>query len=215
MENVLQVPKDGTWDNQARRRGIEASGWAWSAKFGDLDRDGYQDLYIVNGMIGVNMFAHLPNHELIEENQAYRNLGNGVFEITPKWRLNATESGRGMVMADLDMDGDLDIVINNLRDSAYLYENNLCQGQAIEVDLHWTKSRNTHAVGAKVILDTSMGSLTRDFRASGGYLSGNPYRVHFGFPEDVSLFGLMVIWPDESITKIDDLDPQTLMKITR
>ena len=74
-----------------------------------------------------------PNNELVEENRAYRNLGNGVFELAPQWRLNATESGRGMVMADMDLDGDLDIVINNLRASAYLYENNLCDGQALKL----------------------------------------------------------------------------------
>jgi hypothetical protein len=215
MENVLQLPLDGAWDNQARRRGVEAGGWAWSAKFGDLDKDGYLDLYIVNGMIGVNMFAHLSNHELVEQNQAYRNLGNGVFEPAPQWRLDAAESGRGMVMADMDQDGDLDIVINNLRDSAYLYENSLCDGQALEVELFWPDSTNVRAVGAQLRLQTSIGIMTRDLRASGGYLSGDPFRVHFGFPDDVQLLGLTVIWPDSAQTQIDDFAPQTLLTITR
>ena len=215
MENVMQLPMDDAWDNQARRRGVEAAGWAWSAKFGDLDKDGYLDLYIVNGMIGINMFAHLPKNELVEQNRAYRNLGNGVFELAPQWRLNAAESGRGMVMADMDQDGDLDIVINNLRDSAYLYENNLCDGQALEVELFWPESTNSRAVGAQLTLQTSMGTMTRDLRASGGYLSGDPYRVHFGFPENVQPLVLTVIWPDGAKTQIDDLGPQTLLTITR
>ena len=215
MENVLQMPREDVWDNEARRRGIEAAGWAWSAKFGDLDKDGYLDVYIVNGMIGVNMFAHLPNHELVEENQAYRNLGNGVFELAPQWRLNATESGRGMVMADMDLDGDLDIVVNNLRDSAYLYENQICLGSGLEVALFWPDSANKNAVGAQIELHTNQGTQTRDMRASGGYLSGDPFRVHFGLPDGVEIYGLTITWPDGKITQIDDIATQTLVEITR
>ncbi len=215
MENVLQLPFNDVWDNEARRRGIEAAGWAWSAKFGDLDRDGFLDLYIVNGMIGVDMFAHLSNNELVEENQAFRNLGNGVFAPAPQWRLAATESGRGMVMADLDLDGDLDIVVNNLRGSAYLYENQLCGGESLEVQLSWPASGNTRAVGAQVALQTSLGTLTRDVRASGGYLSGDPSRLHFGFPASVELFSLTITWPDGRISAIDNLKPDQFIEITR
>jgi hypothetical protein len=215
MENVLQLPRGEIWENEARRRGIEAAGWAWSSKFGDLDNDGYLDLYIVNGMIGVNMFAHLPNNELIEENRAYHNLGNGVFELAPQWRLGATESGRGMVMADLDADGDLDIVVNNLRGSAYLFENSLCGGEALEVELHWQDSQNPRAVGAQVRLETSMGTLTREVRASGGYLSGDPYRLNFGFPASAELHNLTVIWPDGKVSQIEKLEPRTLLRLTR
>ena len=60
-----------------------------------------------------------------------------------------------------------------------------------------------------------MGTMTRDLRASGGYLSGDPYRVHFGFPENVQSLGLTVTWPDGAKTQIDDLEPQTLVTITR
>ncbi|HBX68829.1 MAG TPA: CRTAC1 family protein, partial [Chloroflexi bacterium] len=121
----------------------------------------------------------------------------------------------GMVMADLDADGDLDIVVNNLRGAAMLYENQLCGGKALEVELNWRDSQNPRAVGAQVRLQTSLGTLTRDLRASGGYLSGDPYRLHFGFPAGVELRSLTVIWPDGQVSKIDQLEPQTLVKITR
>jgi hypothetical protein len=98
-------------------------------------------------MIGINMLGHLDNHELIEENRAFRKLRNDVFAPACEWKLRASESGRGMTMANLDMDGDLDIVVNNLRESAYLYENQLCHnGNGLEVDLVWKSSRNTHAI---------------------------------------------------------------------
>jgi hypothetical protein len=216
MENVLQMPRQGVWDNEAQRRGVEAAGWAWSAKFGDLDLDGFLDLYIVNGMIGINMFGHLPNHELVEENRAFRNQGNGVFALAIEWGLGAKESGRGMVMADLDMDGDLDIVINNLRGSAYLFENQLCSnGSGLEVDLSWPDSGNTRAIGAQLTLRTSMGAMVRDIRASGGYLSGDPARIHFGIPKGVSIQGLTITWPDGKTTDIDNFDAQTLLRVSR
>jgi enediyne biosynthesis protein E4 len=215
MENVLQMPRADAWDNEAQRRGVAAAGWAWSAKFGDLDNDGFLDLYIVNGMIGINMFGHLPNHELVEENQAYHNLGNGVFDLEPDWDLAATESGRGMVMADMDNDGDLDIVVNNLRDSAYLYENQICEGPGLEVDLFWPDSANPRAVGAQLALKTSMGTLYRDVRASGGYLSGDPFRVHFGIPEQVDLYEMEITWPDGQISVVDNLKPQRIVSVTR
>jgi len=216
MANVLQMPRIGGWDNEAQRRGVDAAGWAWSSKFGDLDLDGFLDLYIVNGMIGINMFSHLPNHELVEVNQAFRNLGNGVFAPAPEWALGVTESGRGMVMADMDLDGDLDILINNLRGSAYLFENQLClNGKSVEVSLSWPKSSNTHAIGAKVTLQTSIGALTRDIRASGGYLSGDPSTLHFGIPDGVEILGMMISWPDGSVSNISGLQVQTLVDVTR
>ncbi len=114
MENVLQVWTGDRYQNQAYDRNIDASGWSWSAKFGDLDTDGDLDLYIVNGMIAADLLAHLPGGELVEENQALRNDGTGHFTLAADWGLGSTRSGRGMSMADFDQDGDLDIVVNNL-----------------------------------------------------------------------------------------------------
>ena len=138
MSNVLQVATgEAGYQNAARPRGVDATGWSWSAKFGDLDQDGLLDLYVVNGMIESTMMAHLPNHELVEANQAMRNVGDGFFRPAPQWQLGSTASGRGMSMADLDGDGDLDIVVNNLRAPAQLFENRLCGGQSLLVDLRW------------------------------------------------------------------------------
>ena len=79
-------------------------------------------------MIEERLFAHLPDHELVEENQAFRNEEGLSFEPMPGWKLDSANSGRGMVMADLDGDGDIDIVVNNLRGPARLFENQLCRG---------------------------------------------------------------------------------------
>ena len=152
MENVLQVAdnacteqsRSGCFQNQAAANGLDATGWSWSAKFGDLDNDGFVDVYVVNGMAAAELFAHLPNNELVEENQVFRNVAGVEFAVAPEWNLDATSGGRGMSMADLDNDGDLDIVVNNLMAPAQIFENQLC-GDALEVDLLWQDSLNQRA----------------------------------------------------------------------
>ena len=143
--------------NEAAARGVDASGWSWSAKFGDLDSDGFADLYVVNGMIAADLFGHLPGNELVEENLAFRNDGSGHFTAAPEWGLGDTAGGRGMSMADIDRDGDLDIVINNIDAPAVLYENRLCGGVSAQVALHWPGSANPFAVGARLRLESEQG----------------------------------------------------------
>lgn len=213
--NVLQMQNaDGTYQNVAQVSGVSASGWAWSGKFGDLNQDGLLDLYVVNGMIDVEMFHYLPGNELVEANQAYQNTGNSFFEPSPDWNLGSNESGRGMSMADLDNDGDLDIVINNLRAQAQLFENQLCSGTSLEVDLQWPGSLNPFAIGAQLLLHTSTGNYLRDVRASSGYLSGDAPRVHFGFPADAHLLSLEILWPDGMTSVVTPVSSH-LLTITR
>lgn len=216
MENMLQVPLgDGSYLNLAPDWGVDATGWSWSGKFGDLDNDGRLDLYVVNGMIEERLFAHMPNHELVEKNQALRNEGGLRFRLMPGWRLDSPLSGRGMVMGDLDGDGDLDIAVNNLRGPAQLYENQLCGGQSVEVDLRMPGGGNTHAVGAQVTLVTDQGNFLRDVRAGSGYLSGDPARLHFGVPAGAILQELQIHWPDGATSSLEAPAANSLITVTR
>lgn len=216
MINMLHLPQGGEqWRNVSTARGIDATGWSWAGKFGDLDQDGYLDLYVVNGMIAQNLFGHLTNGELVEENQAFRNAGRGYFVRMPQWQLGSTASGRGMTMADLDNDGDLDIVVNNLRASAQLFENQLCGGDSLQVELRWPSSANFFGIGAQLVLETDQGKLWRDVRVTSGYLSGDPVRVHFGVPADAELQSLQIQWPDGLIAVVDDIQTGQLLSIVR
>jgi hypothetical protein len=199
--------------NQAVRWGIDATGWSWSGQFGDFENDGYLDLYIVNGMMGADLFPDLPGQELIEENQVFHNNSGRGFVPVPEWGLASTRSGRGMVIADMDNDGDLDIVVNNLRSPAQLFENRLCREDFLEVDLHWPQSSNTRAIGARLTLYAGSGVYLRDVHSASGYLSGNPARVHFGFPTGTTLQFLEVRWPDGAVTLASDLTPNTFIEI--
>ncbi len=206
MENVLQTAdEDGNWQNMAADIGINFSGWSWSSRFADLDQDGFQDLYIVNGMATSETFGHLPDFELIEENQAFKNLGDGTFATAPQWQLAQTEGGRGMTLADLDGDGDLDIVVNNLLKQATVLENRVCGGDSLLVELRDSRVQNHFAVGSKVRLETTIGPMIRDVRVNSGYLSGDAVAVHFGLPRDVEIISMEIEWPDGQTSTVSKI----------
>ena len=215
-ENILLVGSVAEgFENRAPEAGVDASGWSWSAKFADLDNDGLQDLYVVNGMYSEASFGHLPDAELIEQNQVFHNQGGGSFRRAPEWGLGSTAGGRGMSIADLDGDGDLDIVVNNLRAPAELLENRLCGGASLQVDLLWPGSGNTHAIGSRLTLHASTGAYVRETRSSSGFLSGDPNRVHFGFPEGAELHRLEITWPDGARSTLPAPADNTLLTVRR
>ena len=200
-----------------KERGIDATGWSWSVQFGDLDNDGYLDLYIVNGMHNEDLFGHLPGNELIENNKVFKNNGTGHFISIDEWNLDATESGRGMSIADLDNDGDLDIVVNNYDDYSYIYENNICKGNSIEISLNWNGSKNSKAIGSELQLVTKNQKYFRLMEVNSGYISSKPARVHFGVGDlkKEDILYLKIIWPDGKVSKIDSLSINKYFKIYR
>ena len=213
---LLAAGGDGSYRDRAPEAGVDATGWSWSAKFGDLDQDGNLDLYVVNGVITVEVFGHLPGDELVEENQALRGDGRGGFTAVPQWGLGSTRSGRGMSMADLDGDGDLDIVVSNLRAPSQVFENRLCGGGGgLLVDLRLPGTPNTHAVGARAVLVTAAGvRQSRVVRAQSGYLSGDPSRLHFAVPAGDAPARLEITWPDGARSVVDE--PATArLEVTR
>jgi hypothetical protein len=215
-ENVLQVQRGDRYVNEGYDRKIDATGWSWSGKFGDLDNDGDLDLYVVNGMIAGDLLHYLPAGELVEKNQALRNDGAGQYLLADDWSLDSTRSGRGMSMADFDDDGDLDIVVNNLNSPAQLFENRLCpEGESLAIDLRWPDSANPFAIGATVQLYTDRDVLLRDVRAVSGYLSGDPARLHFGISANANVKRLEIRWPDGAVSQIDRPLPNQLLTVTR
>ena len=215
-ENVLLVAGEDGYSSAAPSFGIDATGWSWSGLFGDLDNDGFQDLYVVNGMVADNLFNHLPGASLTEPNQAFKNIGGERFEPEYSWALGDRSGGRGMAMADLDNDGDLDIVVNNLNAPARLYENRLCAGRAMTVQLAWEGTGNPMAIGARVIVSGNSGlRLVRTVETSRGYLSGASPTVHFGLGADWDTVDLEVLWPDGRASKFEGISVDQAVFVTR
>jgi hypothetical protein len=129
--------------------------------------------------------------------------------------LGSLASGRGMMMADLNNNGRLDIVVNNLMSPAILFENQLCGGAGLAVDLRWPGSRNPYAIGAQLFLHTDAGIYRRDVHTSSGYLSGDPARIHFGVPAHATPRQLEIRWPDGARSTIEPLAAQTLVTVYR
>ena len=214
-ENVLLLSTSDGFASDAPSFGVEATGWSWSGIFGDLDNDGYVDLYVVNGMVADNLFGHLPDSSLVETNQAFRNVDGKTFAPAAKWQLNDTTGGRGLAMADLDFDGDLDIVVNNLNAPSRLYENRLCGGNAVTVALQWPDTGNSDAIGSLVRLRNDRGTLVRTVEAARGYLSGASTVLHFGLGEATDPVEIEVVWPDGETATIGDLDVNQHVTVTR
>ncbi len=214
IRNVLLQRNDSNdWVDHADIYGVSATGWSWSSKFGDLDNDGYLDLYVVNGMMSIELFSDLPDYALVEANQAFHNDGGSTFDPAPEWNLGSLRSGRGMSMADLDNDGDLDIVVNNLSEPAQLFENSLCGGSSLQIDLRAPGTGNSFGLGATLLLETSTGTYWRDVRSGSGYISGDPSRIHFGLPSHSIVHRLEVRWPDGAISSIDRFGSERILTV--
>ena len=212
-ENVLLVPNGDDWVNQGRSAGIHATGWSWSGLFGDLDHDGRQDLFIVNGMRSNLLFDFLPDDRLVEPNQAFRASETG-FALMPSWQLDDTAGGRGAVFVDVDGDGDLDIAINNLDEPARLFENQLCGGAALSVELRWPGTGNTRALGAELSFTQAGASHTRTVTSTRGYLSAADPSVHVGLATSDPVV-VSVRWPDGGVSIHEDVGVDQHLTITR
>jgi hypothetical protein len=215
-ENVLQFPAaNNRYTNEAYARGTDATGWSWSGKFGDLDSDGYLDLYVVNGMMAHDLLSYLPGGELVEENRALRNDGRGHFAHAPQWALNSPRSGRGMSMADLNGNGLLDIVVNNLESPAQLFENRGCGGDRLLLELRMAAGHNPFAIGAEARLTQDGQTLSRRVEAVSGYLSGDSPRLHFGLPAGDAPITLTIRWPDGATSTLTDLPVNAHIRVER
>lgn len=215
-ENVLQLPAPNRgYTNEAYQRGVDATGWSWSGKFGDLDNDGFLDLYVVNGMIAHDLLHYLPGGELVEGNRALRNDGSGHFVHAPQWGLGSLRSGRGMSMADLTGNGFLDIVVNNLESPAQLFENRGCNGDRLLLDLRMSQGHNPFAIGAEVHLHQGDQTLARRVEAISGYLSGDSSRLHFGLPTGDQPVTLTIHWPDGAVSTLADLPVNARIAVER
>lgn len=222
MQNTLFANRgDGTYAEIAQYAGVKASEWTWSAGFADLDLDGRPDLVTATGMIHDWMDADLTGQgadttlEAVREKRAsfpplrtrnlvFRNRGDLTFEeVGEKWGLTAAEVSGGLAIADLDNDGDSDLVFNNADAAPELYRND-SEAPRVAVVLQGT-APNTRAIGAVVRVKGRAGEQIQEKLAGGRYAGGVDDVLTFALPADQGPFTLTVAWPGGAETKLGDV----------
>jgi hypothetical protein len=200
--------------------GVSNTDWSWSSLFADFDNDGNKDLFITNGFwrdysnmdfqtYTVQQYREqngfdAPLYKLIDSipqtrlsNYMFRNKADLSFEnITSGWGLKTSNVSNGVAYADLDNDGDLDIVVNNMGETASIYRNNnISHGNYLAVQLKGLKG-NIDAVGSRVDITTNTGhQQTMEQQPVRGYLSSMQPVIHFGLGQDSIITTLTVRWP--------------------
>ncbi len=223
--NVLQINNgNGTFSEIGELSGISRTDWSWAGLFADLDNDGYKDLFVTNGyrydvtnsdylnftLDSLNKNVVLDSREKLDlylqhiptarlRNYAYRNLGGLQFaDESERWGFGRTTYSNGCAYADLDNDGDLDLVINNIDEPAGVYRNESRQqsaGHFLQVACAGP-AKNTFGIGTRVELRTASGKQVMDLYCSRGFMSSVPPVLHFGMGSDSIVQRMIVRWPD-------------------
>ena len=233
--NALLVSRgDGTWLEAANYAGLEASDWSWAAAFMDVDLDGLEDVLITNGfsfdtldidsknrVAAIQNATKLPTAELKRlrkhrpawpsANAAFRNLGGLKFApASSDWGFDHVGVSYGMALADLDNDGDQDVVINNLNQAAGLYRNESSKPR-VAVRLRG-RGGNRFGIGARIRLANGESVLSQEIMAGGRYLSGDdPMRVFAMVPGEAHR--LEVLWRTGARSVLEDVQANRLYEI--
>jgi len=216
MANTLQINTGmGSFSDIASMTGMAQTDWSWSGLLVDLDNDGLKDVIISNGVkkdVRNNDFLTGLNKKLETDSQdfygmsklapsvplsnyAYRNKGGLQFEkSTKEWGLETPSFSSGMAYGDLDNDGDLDLVINNMEAAAFVYKNK-ATGNFIMINFNGPQ-KNKFGYGAKVVIHHNGKMQLADNTPTRGYLSSVEPKVFFGLGKDIEVNKVEVIWPD-------------------
>jgi hypothetical protein len=228
MRNMLYLGTGtGRFLEAAQMAGVASTDWTWTLRLADLDDDGWLDLYATNG---IPLFEDNPDTAgeftrlwrsgqreqalelarsippVAERNVARRNRGDLSFEdVGAAWGLDEAGVSYGAVVVDLDRDGDLDIVVNNMNAPASVYENRGADAHRILVELRGTTS-NHFGVGARIIVVAGGTTQTRLVAATRGYMSAGEPVEHFGLGAARRIDRLEVRWPSGIEQVFEDLE---------
>jgi len=230
MTNTLQVNTGlGGFSDIANIAGISKTDWSWSGLLIDIDNDSWKDIIITNGIkkdvLNNDYIKYINNlNENISEeeffnvakkapslplsNYAYRNTGNLKFEnVTEKWGFNLPSFSSGMAYGDLDNDGDLDLVINNMEQSAFIYENK-ATGNFLKIELIGSKN-NKFGYDVKANIYHNGKMQVAQNSVSKGYFSSVEPGLFFGLGNDIKVDSIEVIWPNDKINIFKNIDANT------
>jgi hypothetical protein len=188
--------------------GVNTRWLGWGAGAVDLDNDGWLDLFLVNGHVYPEVWQ-LPTEAAYRQRKVvYRNLANGRFaDVSEALGPPVTDpkAGRGAAFGDVDNDGDVDVVVNNVHDTPDLFRTRADPAHHwLLVKLEGTKS-NRSAIGARVRVEAGGASQWQEVRGGGSYISQNDLRAHFGLGAATRVDRLEVRWPNGLVEEWRDL----------
>jgi hypothetical protein len=229
--NLQYNRKNGMFSEIGQYAGVAATDWSWSAMWMDFDNDGSKDLFISNGipkrMNDIDYINFVSNGDMQQKlkeggigesemnltnkfpeikipNKFFRNTGDLKFEdIADKIENNNLSFSNGAIYADLDNDGDLDIVVNNIGDPAMVYENtsnNKKEKPSVSIKLKGPAA-NIDAIGAKIVLFANAGIRTYENTTVHGFQSSMLGPILIGL-DKTTIDSAFLIWPDNSYQRI-------------
>jgi len=244
VRNTLQLNNgNGTFSEIGQVAGIEATDWSWSSLFADFDNDGLKDLFITNGYVkditnldfivygdtaqmGLPAATDKESQTLLNEipgikvhNYIYKNRGDLTFaDESESWGMAAPTFSNGAVYADLDNDGDLDLVVNNTDDEASIWESRTNQiehetpSNYLRISLAGPRL-NREGMGTKVYIRNKGSIQYQYFNPVHGYLSCVEPYLHFGVGALEQVDSVEVIWPDDKYQLMKNVKANQLVRV--
>lgn len=241
MRNMLQINNgNGSFSEIGQVSGISNTDWSWAALFADYDNDGWKDLYITNGYLhdytNLDFLKYMDDFmankqggfqrqdvlELVQKmpssnvkNYIFRNNGQLNFQNeTTNWGLGEQSNSSGAAYADLDNDGDLDLVVNNINLPAFVYQNEAntkLGNQFLKVKLAG-ENANKMGIGAKVYLYSQGNTQYQEQMPTRGFQSNVSFTLNFGLGKTTKIDSIKVIWNTDKSQVLKDIQSnQTLV----